>query len=91
MATLELVDLAPLIDDANASVWCASIAGRRASAALPAGAVPGAATAATTPSRTGNATAARRAWCASTTSPARCWPAIISRYGSGCCASTSWA
>jgi transposase-like zinc ribbon protein len=27
---------------------------------------------------------------ASTISPARCWPVIISRYESGYCASTSW-
>ena len=40
---------------------------------------------------TGSAIGARPARGASTTSPARCWPGITSRCGSGCCACTSWA
>src|SRR5215213_6052250 len=36
--------------------------------------------------RTGSGIGARHARDASTTSPARCWPGITSRCGSGCCA-----
>src|SRR4051812_12747060 len=68
----------------SASPWCGSIAGRRAFAAPDAAATPWYGTAATTRSRTGNATGASDARVASTISPARCWPGTTSRCGSGC-------
>src|SRR3954454_8022574 len=45
----------------------------------------------TQPKLTGSGIGARHARGASTTSPARYWPDITSRCGSGCCACTSWA
>src|SRR3954468_15285565 len=75
----------------SASPWYASIAGRRVCTAPHAAAVPWSETALMRPKLTGSGIGARHAQGASTTSPARCWPDITSRCGSGCCACTSWA
>src|SRR4051812_11665839 len=75
----------------SASPWYASIAGRRVFTAPHAAAVPWSETALMRPKLTGSGIGARHAQGASTTSPARCWPDITSRCGSGCCACTSWA
>src|SRR3954447_13019209 len=69
----------------------ANIAGRRVSTAPPAAAIPWSETALMRAKFTGSGIGARDARDASTTSPARCWPGITSRCGSGCCACTSWA
>src|SRR3954464_12674626 len=63
----------------SASPWYASIAGRMASTAPHAAAVPWSETALMRPKLTGSGIGARHARDASTTSPARCWPGITSR------------
>ena len=75
----------------SASRWCASTGGPVASIVRLATAARWSGTAATTPSGLGSAIGARTARGVSTTSRARCWPAITSRCASGCCASTPWA
>ena len=74
----------------NASPWCASTAGQRASVALDAAATRWSGTGTTTRNRIGSGIAARRARRALTTSAGQCWRGTTSRCGSGCCASTSW-